>query len=240
LLATLTRRRERYHDQAEDADCDWYPRRALIDHFLREDTSFDTFAHCKYGEQGDFVNQLYEVEVEEREGETDVILRRDGGVWAGPVFLPITLTKRLIFTADSPRFDVEYRLEHSGEKPLPLWFACESNFALSSGDAPGRYYQLDGRGEKPALDAWADHRDISEIALTDEWVGGGVKLRFAEPTNLWTFPILTLSQGLEGWRRSYQGNCVTAHWRLNLRPRQPWKVSFTVELTDVPRAAKAS
>jgi len=238
LLATLTRRRERYHDQAGDGAFDWYPRRALIDHFLRDDTSVEGFARCQYGEQGDFVNQPYSISIERRRAGANLIMRRDGGVWVSECFLPITVTKRLGLTEGSPEINVEYCLQHSGREVLPLWFATESSFVLSSGNAPGRHYQISSLQTSPPLDATAAYAGISEFGLVDECLRCRVRLQFGEPTTLWTFPILTLSHTLEGLKRSYQGSCVTAHWRIELRPDQPWCTSFRISLETIPSAAQ--
>jgi alpha-amylase len=243
LLATLTCRRERYHEQVENSGYDWYPRRGLIDHFLREDTSPDSFARCHYGEQGDFVNQPYALQTEHQTEAADVVFRRDGGAWVTGRFRPLRVTKRIGLAADLARLRVDYELEQREAEPLRLWFACESNFVLSSGSEPGRYYQIaaspGGAGSLAALalGVASSHRDVSRIALVDEWLGCRVQIEFARPTDLWVFPIETLSQGLEGWRRSYQGNCVTAHWQVELLPNQPWIISFVISLERLGSSA---
>jgi alpha-amylase len=239
MLATLGRRPERYHEWLGDSEqgrqllplhYDWYSRRGLIDHFLREDTTLDGFSLCEYGEQGDFVNQPYQMEVEEVEGAADVVLRREGGVWAEGEFQPIAVAKRLSFTAESPGIDVAYEIEHSAPRPLSLWFACESNLVLSAGGAEGRYYRFDGSEDTPPLDSTCGHDEVSMVSLVDEWLGCRTTLRFAEPVHVWTFPLLTVSQGLEGPTRAYQGSCVTAHWRLHLVPHEPWRTSLMIAL----------
>ena len=252
LLATLARQRERYHEQSGDGDYDWYLRRALIDHFLRDGTNVEDFARCRYGEQGDFVNQPYEFvgqvrdlpRPSDREREAVITLRRQGGVWVGQEFPPVAITKRLAFSPDSPTVGLEYQIEwlggaaspaqgaqgQSASESLPLWFACESTFVLSSSDPQGRYYQVNGSSSRLPLSSRGSHSGVREIAFMDEWLGGGVRLRFAQPTEVWAFPVETVSQGLEGPRRSYQGSCVAAHWRLNLRRGQPWGTSFSIML----------
>ncbi len=229
LLATLARRPEPYHEEQDTAEYDWYPRRALIDHFFRDDVTIDTFSACRYGEQGDFVDQPYEVEVEEGEGATAVVLRRDGGVWVGDDFMPVTVSKRLSFYRRAPRVDVAYSVEHPGCNSLPLWFACELNLVLSSGSGEGRYCEVEG-ARRPLSSGSESYSGLAALALVDEWIGFRVELDFEEPCDIWVFPVETLSHGLEGLSRSYQGTCVTPHWRIAPAAGRPWSVRFTLGL----------
>jgi alpha-amylase len=241
LLATLTRREEPYHAQLGDSEegrrllplhYDWYPRRGLIDHFFRDDVTLDGFADCEYGEQGDFVNQPYEVEVSQRSGGCDVIFTRKGGAWVGSVSTPITVRKQLQFTQDRPAITVSYQIEHGGTGDIALWFGTESNFVMSPGGAPGRYYRIQHR-PSGSLGAKADFGRVSEIELVDEWLKAKVALRFGAPTNLWVFPVQTVSRGLEGPAYAYQGSSVTAHWRVKLAAGEVWGTRFVIEIGRV-------
>jgi hypothetical protein len=71
------------------------------------------------------------------------------------------------------------------------------------------------------------------MALVDERVGCRLGLRFERPADVWTFPVETLSQGLEGVERVFQGSCVTPHWRVDLRPEVPWTAGFRLSLEAV-------
>ncbi|NIM50477.1 MAG: DUF1926 domain-containing protein [Armatimonadetes bacterium] len=238
FLATMGRRSERYHERLADSEqgrqllplrYDWYSRRALIDHFFRDDTTLDSFAMCEYGEQGDFVNQPYQIETAKREGAAEIVLRREGGAWAEGEFQPVTVTKRLRLVEESPRIDIEYEVMHAASGPLPLWFGCESNFVFSAGSAEGRYYRFNGSGNMPPLDSMEVRDGTNAVALVDEWLGCRATLRFPEATEIWTFPLLTVSQGLEGPTRAYQGSSVTAHWRLRLGPHEPWHTKMSID-----------
>jgi alpha-amylase len=241
ILATLGRRPERYHEWLGNSEqgrqlfplyYDWYSRRGLIDHFLREDTTLDRFAVCKYGEQGDFVNQLYQVQTEVNDRRAGVAFRREGGVWVENEFHPVTVAKHLHFSAELPRVAITYEIEHAAARPLSLWFACETNFVLSAGAGEGRYYRFEGSEGTPPLDSMGTHEAASSVVLVDEWLGCQVTLQLSAPTQIWTFPLLTVSQGLEGPTRAYQGSCVTASWRLELPPREPWRTSMAIEVTQ--------
>ncbi len=239
FLATLTRRQEPYHNRLRESDqgrrllplhYDWYPRRALIDHFFREDTSLDAFADCQYGEQGDFVDQSYEVETTEHSRWTEAALMRRGGVWVGGDFFPVAVTKRLLFLPEESAVQIRYRIEHHGDTPIDVWFACENNFVLSAGNASARYYRVDDERRRPRLDAKAAFQGVGELTLVDEWLESSLTLRFEEPTDVWAFPVETVSHGLEGPIRSYQASSVSCHWKLSLVPNQPHNISFCLAL----------
>ncbi len=229
LLATLARRPEPYHEEQDSADYDWYPRRALVDHFFRDDVTIDAFAACRYGEQGDFVDQPYEVAVEDGGGAMAVALRREGGVWVEDEFLPVTVHKRLSFGRQAPRVDVAYTVEHTGSDPVSLWFACELNLLLSSGSGEGRHYELDG-ARRPLSSQTESRSGIAALALVDEWAGFRAGLEFEQPCDIWTFPVETMSHGLEGLTRSYQGTCILPHWRIAPAAGRPWSVCFALAL----------
>ncbi len=229
LLATLSRRPEPYHEERVSAEYDWYPRRALVDHFFRDNVTIDAFAACRYGEQGDFVDHHYEAEVAEGDEATVVVLRRDGGVWVGDDFLPVIVSKRLSFDQKEPRLGVAYEVQNASDSPLPLWFACELNLALSAGSGEGRHYELDG-ARRPLSSQTESHSGIGGLALVDEWAGFRAGLEFEEPCDIWVFPVETMSHGLEGLTRSYQGTCVVPHWRIAPAADRPWSVRFTLSL----------
>lgn len=231
--ATLARRPERYHERLRLDDgpaYDWYPRHSLIDHFLREDASLEGFARCEYPEQGDFVNQPYDAKARVHSRGAQVVLGREGGVWVGDEFLPVTVRKEVGFSRRAPEVVVSYHIEHGADRPVRLWFACESNFVLSAGEAPGCYYRVDNADPGPALDHQGDLGEVERLALVDEALGATVELRFEGPTRVWAFPVRTLSQGLEGPMESYQGSSVTAHWRLPLGPGEVARISFSIAL----------
>lgn len=239
LAGALMRRPEPYHERLGDTEqgrrllplhYDWYPRRALIDHFLRDDVDLDAFARCEYGEQGDFVNQPFEFDIKEYAEGGEVTLRRRGGVWVGDSFLPVTVSKTLCFAPDSPQIRCDYQVESGAEQELDLWFASEQNFVLSGARGDGRYYRVNSDGGTSPLDARREFEDVARFEMVDERLGEQVTLELEDRPTVWTFPIMTVSQGLEGPTSSYQGSSVSAHWPVRVSPGRPWHTSFTITL----------
>ena len=51
--------------------------------------------------------------------------------------------------------------------------------------------------------------------LCDEWLGIDAGLEFNRPTQIWTFPIETVSQSEGGFELVHQAVCVQPHWHVN-------------------------
>ncbi|MBM3267232.1 MAG: DUF1926 domain-containing protein [Candidatus Sericytochromatia bacterium] len=243
LLDTLARRREAYHAklpraipaQAAEAGSarsiheliltkeeglekrlhyDWYRRVSLLDHFLHPDSHLGSFRDVTYGEQGDFVIEAYEASVAREADRVVVTLRRDGHVWVGQEFWPITLTKRLTVPGDAARLQADYEVRNAGDRPVALWFGVEFNNSLP-----------DGRDE-----AEAELAAVTEVASRDAARGLTWALRWAEPTTVWRVPIETISQSEAGFERVYQGTAVMPHWHFELAPGGVWTTTLTQEV----------
>lgn len=213
---------------------DWYRRASLLDHFLDEDVTLESFSKCKYAEQGDFVNQPYQYKTTRRKNSVQVDLWRDGHVWQHDRHLPLTLRKTLTLKEGSSEVAVEYRLENPGTQPLDLWYGIEFCFALSAGDAPDRYYRFDGETiDDPRLQSAGTVEDARSMALVDEWVGLEIKLEFEQPATVWRFPIETISMSEAGFERVYQGSIVFPNWRISLSGE--WRMGIRLELKKISR-----
>jgi len=229
LLATLSRRREVYHAELEQAGTpvpvDWYPRLSLLDHFLREDTTPESFGDCRYGEQGDFVNGHYALEPapEFAFNPTRLTLSRDGNVWAGPVFAPIRVSKTLTPDDKVCRLEASYCMENTGDLAVELWFGCEINFLLSGAEGGGRGYRVGGGKRVHALNERGQHVKVVKMVALDPWLGIEFRLQLEQPAELWTMPIETTSRSEAEIERVYQGTLWLPNWRIKLEAGEQWK-----------------
>ncbi|MFG0333169.1 MAG: alpha-amylase/4-alpha-glucanotransferase domain-containing protein, partial [Maioricimonas sp. JB049] len=169
LLATLNRRPEPYHQkilaggasQGEgpaisdvgsvhfkqpDLDrkigYDAWPRKSLVDHFLRPGLSLEEF-QAGEGGLGDFVLGVHSTRVRRTSEQAAVIMTREGSV--GDHKVTMTKTVEIDATAGS-QLNATYRLENlpSGQ---PFHFAVEFNFAAMAGGADDRYF-YSGTGDR--------------------------------------------------------------------------------------------
>ena len=192
---------------------DWYRRASLLDHFLHATTKLDNFFRCQYGEQGDFVKTAYQVDVVQ-DTYPQIRLNRLGTVWTGEQKNGISIEKTLSLMGSSG-WQVIYRIQNQQGPPCDLWFGCEMAFAFSSQDLP-----------EPL-----EHAQQQVWLRKDHGFGIAAKVQFDVPTDLWEFPLQTVSLSEEGFERTYQGTVLMAHSRIHLNPGQSWVRSWRVGVT---------
>ncbi len=144
LSDVLSRREETYHRQKPAGDeggksihelerklpaeaaallrYDWHPRYSLLDHFLADGTTAESFQKIDYKEIGDFVNQEYEFRLE----EGAAVLSRSGHLWGDGEPTPVRVTRRVVPRKGNVLF--RYELENLGEKETAVFFGVEWNF----------------------------------------------------------------------------------------------------------------
>jgi alpha-amylase len=213
---------------------DWYRRSSLVDHFLGGSVTLDDFSRCKFAEQGDFVNQQYEYKTEKKGKKLRINLWRDGHVWYRNRHLPLRVGKTVILKDGTSSIELGYEIENGTKERLDLWFGIEFCFALSAGDAPDRYYRLKGVSlEDQRLRSIGVLESVESLSLIDEWLGIDVTLRFNRPTDIWRFPIETISLSEGGFERVYQGSVVFPNWHLRLEKK--WNAEFFLELNKLSK-----
>ncbi|MEB3284459.1 MAG: alpha-amylase/4-alpha-glucanotransferase domain-containing protein [Candidatus Sericytochromatia bacterium] len=261
LLDTLARRPESYHSQitqslpVRDAHSapfaalgehpavkerglermlhyDWYRRLSLLDHFFHPDTHLETFYNVSYGEQGDFINQPYDFQTDEREGELLIHLSRDGHVWVGSEFWPVRVAKTVRVPKEAGGFTVDYAVTNLWDRPVSLWFGVEFNLNVRSGAGHERgYYSLSGRQVEPAHPAaLSEDEHISEVGLRDESLGVDAHLAWDVTGTLWRLPVETVSRSESGFERVYQSSVLLPHWRLSLDENGQWRCRLVLDL----------
>jgi alpha-amylase len=247
LLATIARRPESYHRKVQAGPnsstgnvasihdrvvfkqegldqrlhYDKYPRKSLLDHFLDDDVTLHAVARGEAPERGDFVNGVYETKVRRSTDRMQVQLSRAGVVNGRPV----RITKGVTITSGSPTLEIGYLLEDL-PPGVPLHFAVEFNFAgLPSGADDRYFYSTDGQ-RLGQLGRQLDLKDVTSLGMVDEWLGIDVRLTSNRPTNLWAFPIETVSQSEGGFELVHQSVCVQPHWTVVGDAAGKWSVTM--------------
>jgi alpha-amylase len=147
--------------------------------------------------------------------------------------LPIKVEKRFVLSLGRSVVKTNYHIIYIGEKKRRTNFGIEFNINLLAGDAPDRYYTIPGhRLEDRRLASLGELKGVSEVRLTDEWVGLEVVLKIDKSCHLWRFPVETISLSESGFERIFQGSCLLAYWPLELDPGKSFEV--TIELGIFP------
>ncbi len=254
---TLTRRREGYHLKLDQAVVgsgrkrtesihdrilakepglkqlltdDWYLKRCFIDHFLTPDVDFERFHTNRFGDEGDFVIEPYEITTDAPAGT--VTFTRDGHLWRADEIIPLRLVKRFTFSESSDQVRITYELLCPTGHKFDVRFGIENNLNFQAGHAEDRFVLIDGRRpEESFLDAADTHPGSSSWALVDQHREIGVALISNSQAEIWRLPIFTVSQSESGFERVYQGTTLVNVYRLTISDK-PTVISQILVASD--------
>jgi len=75
-------------------------------------------------------------------------------------------------------------------------------------------------------------KNVYGIGLRDEWLGIDYHLVWNRPTNVWRFPVETVSQSERGFEKVYQSSAIFPNWKLDLIPGENWQVEITQRISS--------
>ncbi len=250
LLATMQRRPEAYHRKVlagpshasesvasihdrvvfKQADLDKrigydrFPRKSMMDHFLDNDANLQAVMSASAPERGDFVDLPFEAKIRRGADRVQLQMRRDGNAWGHP----ITITKALTLVAAEESLHVTYLLENLPQEPLH--FAIEMNFAGLPAGADDRFF-ADSQGNwLGQLGTQLDLKQTDGLSLTDQWLGVSVDIELDRESEIWAFPVETVSQSEAGFELVHQSVCVMPHWMIRADASGRWAVQMTVRV----------
>lgn len=247
LLASIARRPESYHHKITHAQhgeasatasihdrvvCkqpgleqrlqyDANVRKSMIDHFYDPDASLTAIERSEQLERGDFAQLPFQARIRRGSGKIQLQLTREGNVYG----LPIRLTKAITLEAGKPELAVAYLIEGL-PSDRTLLFATEWNFAGLPGGADDRFFSdADGR-RLGHLGSRLDIDGCQQLGMTDQWLGVDVQLNINQPSQLWAFPIETVSQSEGGFELVHQSVCLMPHWLVRGDSQGRWSVQL--------------
>jgi len=211
---------------------DWYRKGSFIEHLLGPGATLDGFLAADYEEQGDFVDQPWQFHVENDCMTAAVRFHRSGGFWRDGLRHPVLIEKQFLFHASTAECEVEYRVTNTGDRPADLRFGVELNFNLLSGDAPDKYYLIDGvdLGDDNKMASKGEVRGARWCAVTNEWDRVAARIDADLPATIWRGPIETVSLSEDGFERTHQGATLLLLWDILLT--DVWTVNLRCRLSD--------
>jgi hypothetical protein len=213
-------------------DYDWYRRGSLIDHFLGEKTKLEDFSACRYPEQGDFVDQPYLCKVEKGKGVFSFTLYRDGFVWFGEKRAPVTVAKKITLKPSSSKLDISYLLVNNYPGKINLWFGIEFGLAVPGEEDERRFcYVKEDQVKSRELVPMGNAARCSEFGLHDGHLKLDVNFKLDRQSQLWRFPIQTVSLSEEGFEKVQQSTVLLPNWKLSLEPQEKWEVRILNSFT---------
>jgi alpha-amylase len=206
---------------------DGYPHTSFVDHFLDGSATLDGFAQCRYGELGDFVKGPYVPKWKKKPDGAEIEFARDGFVAIGDTHAPVRLRKRFSLRPADSKLSALYEVESDFQLSGPLWFGVELVFAFTSPNDPECVYAINGKNPPiPFLNSMGSEEDVREFALSDKRQGYAVRVVLDQPAAMWRFPLETVSLSENGFERVYQGSVVLVHWKISLKPGEPFRVKL--------------
>jgi alpha-amylase len=253
LAATLTRRPEVYHRQVQQGadgnapgvaaihdrvifkqagldrrlQYDRSARKSLIDHFFLPTTTLEEVAASRAEDQGDFAAGVYEATLRRGEGKVQTLLTRVGTVRTAAGRAPIRITKAVSLERGSATLDIAYLLEGL-QAGAELLFGVEFNFAGLPAGLDNRYYHAANGVRLGHLGSRLDLPDTRELAARDEWLGIDVRWESDRATQMWAFPVESVSQSEGGFELVHQSIALIPHWRVRGDARGQWSVAMRV------------
>ncbi|GAB5402147.1 MAG: DUF1926 domain-containing protein [Aureliella sp.] len=251
LLATIQRRPEAYHQKVRGGAVqpegevasihdrvvfkqegldqrlhyDAFPRKSFLDHFYDNDASLGAVADGQTLERGDFVAQPFEAKLRRAASKVQLQLSRDGNAWG----IPIRITKAVTIESGSPLLNVVYLLE-GVPQDRELHFASEWNFAGMPQGANDRFFYDQSGTSLGDLGSKLDLAETQSLGLIDQWQQLDVLIGFNRPSNVWTFPIETVSQSEAGFELVHQSVCVMPHWLVRGDEEGKWSVQMQIRI----------
>ncbi len=263
ILSTLTRRKEGYHQKLFESrgeasgeklktiheifdskernlnqylHFDDYRKASFLDHFIPEPMDFESFRRCRYQEEGDFIEGLYEMDIRRKGRNRGVLFSRSGNLQKDGKRYPIKVEKRYDPSPNQSVLKAAYRITYGGDERKRTNFGIEFNINLLAGDAFDRYYDIPGHPlEDRKLASIGECVDISEVHLIDEWNEIEVFLKVDKKCNFWRVPIETVSLSESGFEKIFQGSCLFFYWPLELETGGQFEVTIELGIDSFQR-----
>ena len=209
---------------------DWYERKSFIDHFIGHSAAIENFVKAQYKEDGNFVNQPYNLKNKIKDKDKVVLsFVRDGNVWVDDQWRPVTIEKVITILNDAADIYAEYSLINKSGVKLNLNFAVEFNFGMQAGHTDDRYYyNHDGRLDDSYLDSKGILNETKFIGIRDEHLKIDINLETENTASIWRVPVETISLSESGFEKVYQNSAVLLLWKVELDDKWATKIYHRV------------
>ncbi|OGC11140.1 hypothetical protein A3K48_01235 [candidate division WOR-1 bacterium RIFOXYA12_FULL_52_29] len=194
------------------------PRFCLVDHFLGEGTTLESFSRNKYKEEGDFSGS-YTFMPQRRGNEVLLRMKNDGEVGGRGV----RVEKEISIMAKQSIINIVYDLSNLSDEVVHLWFGTEFNFSFLTGNNSDIPCHIEGE---------ENGQNISGVTIVDERKGFSVVLALDRPAALWRFPIETVSISESGFEKTFQSSLFFPNWKISLHPGQKWKIKIALRIEE--------
>jgi alpha-amylase len=171
--------------------------------------------------------------VEKGKGTFCFTLYRDGFVWVGDKRAPVTVAKKISLKPNRSELDISYLLINNYPGKISLWFGIEFGLAIPAEEDERRFcYVKEDQVKSKELAPMGNAARCSEFGIQDDLLKLDVNFKLDRQSQLWRFPIHTVSLSEEGFEKVQQSTVLLPNWKLSLEPQEKWEVrilnSFTL------------
>jgi len=258
LLATLTRRKETYHEEIiraslfnSKSNVNNQMVKSIHDMEKVKDKNLVKYLHYDWYERVSLVDHFLHPDTRVNDfsncqyGEqgdfvdhpytyriepSGASFIREGFVWVGDFQQPVRIEKKVAISPSSAEILITYEIVNKGEKAVDLWFGPEFNFSFSSPEDEKCYYYVQGREKRKPFSSLGEIPDLKGIGMYDGYYQINLTLEFQPSCSLWHFPIETVSEGDAAYERMYQQSVIFPNWKLNLRPREAQSITIRLKI----------
>ena len=188
------------------------PKHSFLDHFFKEGAE-------PVEDQTELVDQYGNctMRASKTSRQAQIRLARSCAIHEGRIHLQKSVT----IPADEPEISVEYGLKHeSGNKPSSFTFSPEINLG-SLGDT-----DFIKKCSRPSV-----LKQVSRQALTFPNAGGRIDLEFEGSSEIWQFPVKTVSQSESGYESNLQGVSIMPIYRIDLSLNQKFETNIRIRMS---------
>ena len=190
-----------------DISYDKVLRYSLIEHFISSETKLEDFSSCQYNEAADFLNTRYAYKIISQGKSAQVKFWRTGKVCG----TEIELIKNVSL---NDGLGVSYELKNSSGLGVEAIFGVEFNLSVYD----------------PVLSNKSGAATLKALTINDVWQNTKINFLMDKKTQLWYFPVDTISDSESGIERTYQELCLLFHWQIDLKPKDNWKAKIELKV----------
>ncbi len=191
---------------------DWNLKYSFLDHFLHPDTRFKDFYKSKYGEQGDFTIEPYEVKNIDKKN-FEILLFRSGNIWLDKNRYSVQIEKKYKVNDIDSTITCFYSIKNTSGSDLELWFLSEINFLVFN-------------SQQSSL----QEIETANYKIYDESKNFGIEISVPNKTLFWKYPIETVSLSEAGFEKVYQGMCIGLNFKFLLKSNEEYNTTINLKL----------
>lgn len=193
---------------------DPYPRISLLDHFVPNDLSLESYSRADYSVKTDPALERYNLnQISSVSKMVTVELSRSGSEERS---LPDI--KKEISLSDRNEIYVNYTFTNNCTEFISKIYGCEFNLNLYSDQDPEKYYYLPESEKRIEISKMGEERKINTFELINNPDKLKITFSFSTPAEVWYFPLMTVSKTEEGFEYTYQGSNLLFRLPMELPP----------------------